>query len=104
MRKSQNVQNKHQIEKFAKVVNDLKYVCHMRIIGVEISKMSKCAKQTANRKVLKHCKSYIHCVRHVGNDDLNYVCYSSHDTHYRSRNFEKVKIRKTNGKWRTQCI
>ena len=79
-------------------------VSMMRITGVEISKMSKCAKQTANRKVLKHCKSYIHCVRHVGNDDLNYVCHSSHDTHYRSRNFEKVKIRKTNGKWRKQCI
>ena len=45
----------------------------MRITGVEIAKKSKRAKQTANRKVLKHCKSYIHCVRHVGNDDLNYV-------------------------------
>ena len=48
----------------------------MRITGVEISKMSKCAKQTANRKVLKHCKSYIQCVRHVGNDDLNHVWHS----------------------------
>ena len=48
----------------------------MRITGVEISKQSICAKQTANRKVWKHCKSYIHCVRHVGNDDLNYVCHS----------------------------
>ena len=27
------------------------------------------------RKVSKHCKSYIHCVRYVGNDDLNYVCH-----------------------------
>ena len=44
------------------VVNDFKYVCHMRITGVEISKKSKCAKQTTDRKVLKHCKSYIHCV------------------------------------------
>ena len=48
----------------------------MRITGVEISKKTKCAKQTANRKVLKHCKSYIHCVRQVGNDDLNNVCRS----------------------------
>ena len=48
----------------------------MRITGVEISKKSKRAKQTADRKVLKHCKSYIHSVRHVGNDDLNYVCHS----------------------------
>ena len=51
-------------------------VSMMRITGVEISKISKCAKQTANRKVLKHCKSYIQCVRHVGNDDLNYVWHS----------------------------
>ena len=28
------------------------------------------------RKVWKHCKSYIHCVRYVGNDDLKYVCHS----------------------------
>ena len=48
----------------------------MRITGVEIAKTSKCAKQTANRKVLKHCKSYKHCVRPVGNDDLKYVCHS----------------------------
>ena len=51
-------------------------VSMMLLTGVEISKKSKCAKQTANRKVLKHCKSYIRCVRHVGNDDLNYVCHS----------------------------
>ena len=51
-------------------------VSMMRITGVEIAKKSKCAKQTANRKVLKHCKSYIHCVRHVRNDDLNYVWHS----------------------------
>ena len=51
-------------------------VSMMRITGVEISKRSKCAKQTANRKVLKHCKSYIHCVRQGENDDLNYVCHS----------------------------
>ena len=51
-------------------------VSMMRITGVEISKKSKCTKQTADRKVLKHCKSYIHCVRQVGNDDLNYVWHS----------------------------
>ena len=51
-------------------------VSMMRITGVEIAKTSKCAKLTANRKVLKHCKSSIRCVRHVGNDDLNYVCHS----------------------------
>ena len=49
----------------------------MRITGVEISKKSKCAKQTANRKVWKHCKSYIDCVRHIGNDDLNYFALVS---------------------------
>ena len=48
----------------------------MRITEEEIAKKSKYAKQTANRKVLKHCKSYIHCVRHVGNDDLKYVWHS----------------------------
>ena len=48
------------------------------------------------RKVWKHCKSYIHCVRHVGNDDLNYVCTGWHDAHHRSRYFEKVKMCTTN--------
>ena len=48
----------------------------MAITGVEISKKSECPKQTGNRKVLKHCKSYMHCVRHVGNNDLHYVCHS----------------------------
>ena len=51
-------------------------VSMMRISGVDISKKSKCAKQTGNSKILKNCKSYIHFVRHVGNDDLNYVCHS----------------------------
>ena len=51
-------------------------VSMMRLTGVEISKKSKCAKQTADRKVSKHCKSYIHGVRHVGNVDLKYVCHS----------------------------
>ena len=85
---SKNVQNKQQIKEFENTVNLIYTLCvmsemmistmfaivsMMRITGVEISKQSKCAKQTANRKVLKHCKFYIHCVRHVGNDDLNYV-------------------------------
>ena len=43
----------------------------MRITGVVISKKSKCANKLQIRKVWKHCKSYIHCVRYVGNDDLN---------------------------------
>ena len=50
-------------------------VSMMRITGVEIAKKSKCAQQTANRKVLKHWKSYIQCVQHIGNDDLKYVCH-----------------------------
>ena len=45
----------------------------MRITGVEISKNSKSAEQTAiSKSFKKHCKSFIHCVRHVGNDELNY--------------------------------
>ena len=38
----------------------------------------------------------MHYVRNVGNDDLNYVGHSEHDAHHRSRNFEKVKMCKTN--------
>ena len=30
----------------------------------------------------------MHSVRNVGNDNLNYVCYSWHVAHDRSRNFE----------------
>ena len=41
----------------------------------------------------------MHCVRYVGNDYLNYVCHSLHDAHYRSTNFEKVKMCKTNCKF-----
>ena len=67
-------------------------VSMMRSTGAENSKKSKCAKQTAISKSLKYCKSYIHCVRHVGNDDLNHVCQSWHDAHHRSRNSEKVKM------------
>ena len=76
-------------------------VSMMRITGVELSKKSKCAKQTADRKVLKHCKSYIHCVHHVGNDDLNYFWHSQHDAHNLRRNFETVKMSKTNSKWKS---
>ena len=37
-------------------------VSMMRITGVEISKMSKCAKQTANRKVSKNTVILIYTV------------------------------------------
>ena len=48
----------------------------MRLTGVVISKKSKCAEQTAiSKSFKKHCKCYIHCVRYVGNDDLNSVCH-----------------------------
>ena len=50
-------------------------VSMMRITGVEISKKAKCAKQTAVSKSFKRFKSDIHIVRHVGNEDLNYVCH-----------------------------
>ena len=48
----------------------------MNITGVVISKKSTVQNKQQFRKVSKHCKSYIHCVRHVGNHDLNYVCHS----------------------------
>ena len=38
-------------------------------------------------------------MRHVGIDDLNYVSHSYHDAHHRSRNFEKVKMCRTNCKF-----
>ena len=50
-------------------------VSMMRITGVEYSNKSKCAKQTAISKSFKRFKSDIHIVRHVRNDDLNYVCH-----------------------------
>ena len=79
----------------------------MRITGVVISKKSKCAEQKAEHHrssnfesnfetFEKHCKSYIHCVRQGGNDELNYVCHSWRCAHHRSRNFENVKMCKTN--------
>ena len=51
-------------------------VSNMRITGVEISKSQNVQKKLQFRKVSKHCKSHTHCVRHVGIDDLNYVCHS----------------------------
>ena len=48
------------------------------------------------RKLWKYCKSHKHSVRNVGNDDLNYVCYSWHDAPHRSWNFEYAKMCKTN--------
>ena len=68
----------------------------MRMIGVEILKKSNCEKQPAISKSLKYFKSYIHCVRHVGNYDLYHVCHREHDANHRSRNFNKVTMCKTN--------
>ena len=48
------------------------------------------------RKISKRCKSDIHCVFNIGNDDLNYVCNSWDHAHHRSRYFESAKMRKTN--------
>ena len=48
----------------------------MRITGVEISKKSKRAEQTAISKSYKRFKSDIHIVGNVGNDYLNNVCHS----------------------------
>ena len=48
----------------------------MRITGVVISKSQNMQNKRQFRIVWKHCKSYIQSVRHVGNDDLNYVCHS----------------------------
>ena len=50
-------------------------VSMMRINGVEISKKSKCAKQTEISKCFKRLKSDVHNVGKVGNDDLNYDCH-----------------------------
>ena len=43
-----------------------------RETGILRQNFEKCAKRTANKRVWKHCKSYIQFVRHVGNDDLNH--------------------------------
>ena len=47
----------------------------VRITGVQISQKAKYEKQTAVSKSFKRFISDIHIVRHVGNDDLNYVCH-----------------------------
>ena len=51
-------------------------VSMMRIIGVEILKSQNVQNKQEFQKVWKHCKSYMHGVCYVGNDDLNYVCHS----------------------------
>ena len=48
----------------------------MNITGVVISKKSTVQNKQQFRKVSKHCKSYIHCVRIVGKDDVNYIFHS----------------------------
>ena len=48
----------------------------MRFTRVVISKSQNVQNKQQIQKVWKHCKSYMHCVRYVGNDDLNYVCHS----------------------------
>ena len=48
------------------------------------------------RKVSKYCKSVIHSVRNVGNDDLNNIHHSWHGAYHWSRNFVKAKMWITN--------
>ena len=50
-------------------------VSMMRIRGVDISQKQNVQNKLQFRTVWKHYKSYIHYVRDVGNDDLNYVCH-----------------------------
>ena len=45
----------------------------MNITGVVISKKSTVQNKQQFRKDWKHCKSYIHCMPHVGNADLSNV-------------------------------
>ena len=45
-------------------------VSMIRIIGVEILKSQNVQNNLHIRKIWKHGKSFILCVRHVGNDDL----------------------------------
>ena len=60
-------------------------VTMMRLTGVEISNMPKLQNKQQFWKVSKHCKSQIHTVRNVWNDDLNNV---HHGENERSSNFE----------------
>ena len=48
------------------------------------------------RKLWKYCKSDIHSLRNVGNDELNNVCHSYHVARHRRRNFVKGKMCKKN--------
>ena len=43
----------------------------------------------------KHWKCHTHSVRNVGNDDLNFYCYSSYGTNHGCTNFVKGKMCKT---------
>ena len=51
-------------------------VSMMRIIGVEILKSQNVQNNLHIWKIWKHGKSFIHCVRHVGNDDLSSFSHS----------------------------
>ena len=66
-------------------------VSMMRITGVEISKKSKCAKQTAFSKNFKSLKIIYTLFAHDAHD-----AHYAYDAHHRSRNFEKVEMRITN--------
>ena len=57
----------------------------MRITGVEISKNSKCVKQTVFSKNFKSL-SIIYTL----------FAHDAYDAHHRSRNFEKVEMCRTN--------
>ena len=57
----------------------------MRITGVEISKKSKCAKQSAFSNNFKSLQIIYTLFAH-----------DAHDAHHRSRNFEKVEMCTTN--------
>ena len=49
----------------------------MRITTVEFSYKPNVQNKQQLRNVSKRCKSDIHCVRNVGNDDLNYFALVS---------------------------
>ena len=63
----------------------------MRVTIGEISKKSM-FRTNRNFEKFENNKSYIHYVRHVGNDDLNYVGHCEHDAHHHRRNFGKVNV------------
>ena len=103
-------------EKFQNAVNLIYTVCSilemmietmfaivsiMRITGVDISNQPKCENKHQFRKVWRHCKSNLHSVSNVGNDDLNNVHHSFHGAYHRSRNFVKAKMCKTNSNFKS---